>query len=73
MAPKSLMKLIWMQPYFPAAVLKYTKFPEANALAVVVAPVARFEIPAARKEPPEVSAVNAGVVAFLQGVQVVEK
>jgi len=62
------MKLIWMQPYFPAAVLKYTKFPEANALAVVVAPLARFEMPAARKEPPEVSVLKAGELAFLNTV-----
>ena len=68
MAPKSLMKLIWMHPYFPAAVLKYTKFPEANALAVVVAPLARFEMPAARNEPPEMSVLNAGELAFLNTV-----
>ena len=57
-----------MHPYFPAAVLKYTKFPEAKALAVVVAPVARFEIPADLNEPPEVSALKAGELAFLNTV-----
>ena len=62
------MKLIWMQPNFPAAVLKYTKFPGANAVAVVVAPVARFERPAVLSQPPEVNALKAGEVDFLNTV-----